>query len=224
MTDRPLRPRPFPHPYVRSLPPGKEPKPLPTGVRDWYDAQDMTLCIGALANSNCIVFCFDSKVSSDEFGSETEHKIHVLNDRLMALVSGRPGRAKELASLYRGQLKGVPLVEHELPDLLIAPWSVVKRRIADSYTSARLGLSYDEFLTNGDAWLGKETKARYIAEIESHRIGVDMIIGGFVGDTPVLYSINEGSVEPCTNFCLIGSGAYTAEPSLHARKQRHQIT
>jgi hypothetical protein len=69
----------------------------------------MTLCIGALAKTTggdpCIVLCSDYKVGNDEFGSETEYKLQILSDQLVALFAGSPGRAKELAGYYQIHLE-----------------------------------------------------------------------------------------------------------------------
>ena len=51
---------------------------------------------------------------------------------------------------------------------------------------------------------------------------MDLIIGGFIGEFPVLCSLRNGDIVWETNFCMIGNGAYTAEPAMHARKHVDQ--
>ena len=49
------------------------------------------ICNDIVPTVPCIVFCFDSKVSSLEFASETEYKFHILSDHVMALALDRHG-------------------------------------------------------------------------------------------------------------------------------------
>ena len=191
----------------------------------------MTLCIGALCKDivptvPCIVFCFDSKVSSLEFASETEYKFHILSDQVMALAADRPGRAKELASYYREHLRSVELSEANLALELQKPVEILKRRIASAYTSRTLGMSYEEFVSSSA--FGTDTFDRHLSVIAKNPLGVDMIIGGFFRPKtqqpapawePFLCDLRDGEINRVTNFSLIGSGAYTAEPALHARGQ-----
>jgi 20S proteasome alpha/beta subunit len=189
----------------------------------------MTLCIGARANvpsplSKSLVFCFDFKVANDAWGSESEYKFHILSDQLLAMVAGSPAKAKELALMYEAHLKEVILSEATALEALRKPLADLKFRKADWYVRMRLGVSYLEFLNHGAAWFGSAITERYLASIESHQPNVEMIIGGFIDGAPVLYRIardEEGVLDlnTETNFCLIGSGAATAEPALHARSQ-----
>ena len=190
----------------------------------------MTLCIGALCKDliptvPCIVFCFDSKVSSVEFGSETEYKFHILGDQVMALVADRPGRGKELAGYYRDHLRGLQLNETNLISELETPIRTLKRRLGASYIGRKLGLGYQEFIDNGAKQFGQLAFDKYRSDIDQNPVGVDMIIGGFFlpqlpgAYEPFLCELREGELNRVTNFSLIGSGAYTAEPALHARAQ-----
>jgi hypothetical protein len=184
----------------------------------------MTICIGALAkkaitSTPCIVLCFDSKVANENFGSETEHKFHILADRVMALAADRPGRAKELAIIYRDVLAGVQLTESNLLNVLREPIQILKRKLGSAYIGRKLGLAYQEFLDRGVAQFGQVAFDKYCSDIENNPIGVDMIIAGFLDNDPFLVELRNGDVERVTNFSLIGTGAYTAEPALHARAQ-----
>ena len=198
-----------------------------------YDARDMTLCIGALTFCDtikpepCIALCFDSLAScGDVYSSETEHKFRVLSDNLVCLFAGSTARAKELAMIYQGLLKHEPLPADPtgaLEYLRKGPVEL-KRRLANSYAGARLAVSYDDLRQNGEAWFGHDRWQRHIEAIDKHDPNVEMIIAGFIGKVPLLYRIAKDTsgwldVEPVTNFCAIGTGAYTAEPALHAREQ-----
>lgn len=186
----------------------------------------MTLCIAALAKvpiifDPCIVLCFDSKVASEEFASETEHKFHVLTDQLMALVAGRTGRAKELAVIYQDQLAKVQLTQANILDHLRSGLATIKRKLAEAYIQRRLAISYQEFLDHGERWFGQEGAVKYRSDIEKNEFGVDMIFAGFIGNEPIICELRNGDIARVTNFSMIGVGAYSAEPALHARAQSH---
>jgi phage gpG-like protein len=99
---------------------------------DWDT--DMTLCIASLAQ-DCgrlrIVLCFDSKVAGEEFGSETEYKFHRLSGQICSMFAGSPGRAKELAWIYREFLRFNPLDKQRVIEQLREPIITMKRRLAN---------------------------------------------------------------------------------------------
>lgn len=220
------------HNWPGGLEPCEWPQPLKHKRYDaWWIDRDMTLCIGALCNDlvptvPSIVCCFDSKVSNTAFGSETEYKFHVLSDNVMAMVADRPGRAKELAGYYRAHLANIELNETNLLSELQEPIRMLKRRIGAGYIGRKcMGVSYEEFLSNGVAWFGQPAFDRHSATIESNPLGVDMIIAGFFRPQnqghyqSFLCKLRDGEINRITNFALIGSGTYTAEPALHSRSQ-----
>jgi len=214
----PPRPQP-PRPVKRLI------EPLPRPLKQRYDWDtDMTLCIAALAQDRGfprIVLCFDSKVAAEGFGSETEYKFHRLSGQLCSMFAGSPGRAKELAGIYREFLDANLLDKGKVIDQLREPVTLFKRRLASAYIGRTLGLTYEDLLSNGVKWLGAEHQ-RHLQNIEGQGLGVDLIIAGFIEEFPVLCQMERGEVEWKTGFSLIGTGVYTAEPALHARKQTDQ--
>jgi hypothetical protein len=202
-----------------SIPPNRPYRRHPEALKQVYDvwsgAVDMTLCIGALAldaSAPCIVLAFDYKIAGDEFGSESEYKFRVLSPQLVAMAADSVSRAKELSLLYRGYLEKTILNEVDVVNQLQEPVATFKRRLANSYIGRRLGLSYDEVWAKRDQWQD------YLDVIEKHPLRVQMVIAGFLDRTPVLCELRDKEVEWRTNTSLIGSGAYTAEPALHARR------
>lgn len=187
----------------------------------------MTLCIGALAHDHpvinpCVVLCFDYKVSNEVIGSESEYKLRVLSHQLIALFAGSPGRAHELALLFKDYLSRTNLTLVGAASQLREPLTTFKRRMADSYVQRRLAVSYQDFLDHGKEWFGPEAYERRLTAIERHDLRVELIIAGFVEGEAVLFQVRQDAdggveLEQCTNFCVIGTGAYTAEPALHAR-------
>jgi 20S proteasome alpha/beta subunit len=183
----------------------------------------MSLCIATPAKlpgtgTPCVVLCFDSKVSCDEFGSETEHKFYVLSDSLMALVAGKTSRGRRLALAYRRllALNSAPS-DGELLAMLDSGAATVKAQMAEAYIQRRLAISYADLLAHGEQWLGKDLTQKHLAAIDSSEIGADMIVAGFLAGVPVICQISKGGSEIVTNHAIIGTGSYTAEPSLHAR-------
>jgi hypothetical protein len=181
----------------------------------------MTLCLGVLAQDAAfprIGLCFDKKVSNNAFGSESEHKVHLLSDQLVSMFADSPSRAKELALIYQDHLRKHPLTPRNAIGTLRRPLGILKRELAEGYVGSRLGLSYREVLSSG------LTGQKVIDRIEKNPLRVQIIIAGFIGPFPVL--CDNGSVgtllEWATNRSLIGSGACKAEPALHARNQRRQ--
>ncbi len=188
----------------------------------------MTLCIGALSQtvapepfSECIVLCFDLKVSAvdGEFSSETEYKLSSLNGNPVALISGRLGRAKELCGIYKSHLTNTVLTEDNLLDRMREPLGIIKHRLAEAYTQRCLAISYDDLLDRDENWIGKERRERYLAAIDQNKLGVDLIFAGFVDGKAIVCELRDGDVTRASNFSVIGSGSYTAEPALHARGQ-----
>jgi hypothetical protein len=127
--------------------------------------------------------------------------------------------------LYVNLLKREPLPPDPADALahLRKPLGDLKRRLADSYTQARLAVSYEQLRENGQKWFGDDRWQRHMEAVDQHDLNVDMIIAGFIGRIPVLYQTSRANgyleLEAATNFCVIGSGATTAEPALHARAQ-----
>jgi hypothetical protein len=148
-----------------------------------------------------------------------------LSEELVALAAGSPGKAKELALMYAAYLPHVRLSLAHAVQELAKPLSDFKRRKADLYIKSTLAVPYSEFLLKGEQWLGKQGFEQRIAAIEKHQPKVEMILAGFIERTPVLYRISRNAgkgpleLEQITNFCLIGTGAYVADPALHARGQ-----
>ena len=186
--------------------------------------EDMTLCIAALArdedNSFCIVTCSDKLESNEQLGSEIAHKFLVLSPDLFGLYSDSPARAKELQTYYQEHFKTHSLEPSNMAQQLEVPLTQLKRRLAESYVGRRLGISYAELLKNRKKW------ADYLENIERHKLGVDLLVGGFVGTRPLLYQTlaidpedPHDKLEALPHWGCIGSAYWTAAPTLRRREQ-----
>jgi hypothetical protein len=203
-------------------------QPIRKEYNAWLRRKEMTLCIAALAEaqetSPYIVACMDFMVSTEEFSSETEFKFRFLNDQVMCLISGSPGRGKHLGLMLREYLKKDRLQAGSIVEQITEIVNRFKASIANGYIGRRLGISYSEFLNNGKKWFGEDLYNRYLSDIDKNPLNLHMIIAGFVGALPVLCEIRDGVVEWKTTYAMVGVGAYTAEPALHARKQAANAT
>jgi len=192
-------------------------------VKQAYHSTDMTLCIGAIAweqetNTDCIVLCCDYKVSGDECASETQYKFQTLSDQLVCMFADSAGRAKEAIWNYRAYLPTVQLTQQDIADHLLYPILKLKLRLARSYVGRRLGVEYTDFLANGAAWFGVDYHREYIKTIEEHPLRLQLVIAGFIDAVPILCEFRGEHIELCDSYAMIGSGAYIAEPAMHARE------
>jgi hypothetical protein len=128
-------------------------------------------------------------------------------------------RARELTDLYRFRFAKQEPTEATILQELRCQVKVLKRRLGEMYVGRRLGVSYSDFMRNGTAWFGADVVEKYRSDIEKNLIRVGMIVAGFIGGDPFLFEMREEEISPVTNFCLIGTGAYAADPAMHARGQ-----
>jgi hypothetical protein len=192
-------------------------KPRP--IKPWET--DMTLCIGALAQDNGeprIVLCFDAKVTNEAFGSETEVKFYSLSDQIVSLFADSPARAKELAWIFRDYLGKNVLQREAVVNQLREPIGLLKRRLANAFIQRTLAISYEDMVSKGAGWFGETYQREYLARVENNPLRVQLIVAGFIDQFPVLCELGtDGELEWRTSFSIVGNGAYTAEPAMHAR-------
>jgi hypothetical protein len=190
----------------------------------------MTICVAAIGQEGDeprIVLVSDSKVSTETWSSETGFKLEELwLGRLIALYSGDPSAANELAAIYRSHFATVNLEGSSLQEELRAPLQVYKNRIANAITGKRLGLKLDDFLARKDQ-IPEDVLIRIYNEILSEDRGVDLIAAGFFADDNQevrarLFTIIRDDVGVERHFACIGSGAEAAIQALHRREQVRQ--
>jgi len=105
----------------------------------------MTVAIAAsctLDNEPAVVLCFDRKVSTDKWRSETEFKIEGLGGSFVAIFAGNISQARELIATYRDQFSSnlIDMMHKEgIQDDLRAPLRKRKRMMVEALVSEAAG-------------------------------------------------------------------------------------
>jgi 20S proteasome alpha/beta subunit len=192
----------------------------------------MTLCIAAACQEEgrtSIVTAFDAKVSSKAWSSETEQKVEGLHPgKIAALFSGNIPEARELGGIYRRYL-----ADHDFKGSMLeslrAPLAIRKQRIITSIVRRRLGLTYQEFLDQGQK-IDPSLRTKIFEEIDNSNIEVDLIIMAFThigGGRPnesTIFRMVLNDVQVEKHFACIGDGMSVAEQALHRRKQNSSLS
>ena len=194
----------------------------------------MTVAIAAsctIDNEPAVVLCFDRKVSTEKWSSETEFKIEGLAGGFVAIFAGNISQARELIATYRDHFRSnlIDMMHKEgIQDDLRAPLGKRKRMMVEALVQRRLGLTYEEFLDRGEQ-IDASLRASIFNAIDELSIEVELIIVGFRYKTedeqgkPIhpfpLFRIAWGDVETHRNFTCIGAGTSAAEHMLHRREQ-----
>jgi 20S proteasome alpha/beta subunit len=170
---------------------------------------------------------------SSDFGMENamaraniQHKTFQLSDDCSVLLSGDLSRAKELTELCREFINKATAGNDEwgIISVLQNAAKEQKRRLADEYIGARLGISYAEFLDSGKSKLPDDLFRDLITDVKDIQLGCTLLIVDFSLDEPSLFRIHDsGNVEQCDNFAAIGSGIYIAESLLSLRDHEESL-
>lgn len=184
----------------------------------------MTLCVGAICRESLseprIVLGFDERIENEWIGAEIEHKFRWLSDDNLwcSAFAGPMARVNDLVATYQRALAGKSLSEASVYDELRGPAEAQKAAIVEAFVRMRLGISYEEFLNT--KW-PEETVNRILQDIENQRLEAQLLIAGFIGSEPYLFTVNEGGnerLERHNQFAAIGSGAVLASSMLFHRR------
>ncbi|HET9282090.1 MAG TPA: hypothetical protein VFR24_09025 [Candidatus Angelobacter sp.] len=114
----------------------------------------MTLCIaaeGTLQNKRYVVVASDFRTETPTSSAQIEDKLGTLIGDHPVLMAGTLSRGMELVGVFNSVFKDYPpKVGCPLSDIIRMPIQIQKRRLAHEYVSARLGMTYEEFLERGD--------------------------------------------------------------------------
>jgi hypothetical protein len=189
----------------------------------------MTLCIAAACVNNgepAIVLCADTLASTSTSSSETQYK-RVDIGPYTALFSGTISEAREMLSFYTDYLStnplpGTPSAAARAEHLRVACRRFKHNKI-DHLVNCRAGLSYVEFLKQGDK-MEQSWRQRIIKEIEDLSITEELLIAsiapGLTSDKHAfIFRQRLEKIEVHENFACVGEGAEAAEQSLHRRGQ-----
>jgi 20S proteasome alpha/beta subunit len=186
----------------------------------------MTLCIAAFSNQwiegepkRAIYCCSDARIETSTSGSETEYKFKKVGARWAAMLAGNVGRAEELLNLYSDHIESDLFGKLDVTDSLRVPPQKMKTRIAAEYVANMTGMSWDDFVSKGQAILPVglyESVCNDVARIE---IGCQLILIPVVARNCFYIADSDGSISIRKHFAAIGSGSSNAEAWLHFREQ-----
>ena len=180
----------------------------------------VTACIAAKAaihKDPALVLCMDMMGSTESSSAETTWKMHRLCRGFNGLIAGPIATAREMAGYCGVRIDGKS-TPAELLQGLRDGIGDYKQVFADSHVKSRLGISYLEFMSDGE-FPDKDVRREICWEIKNHYSQVEIIVAGFCGKWPVILKVSGDSVCECDDFAVVGSGAPAAESSLFYRSQ-----
>jgi hypothetical protein len=100
-------------------------------------------------------------------------------------------------------------------------YNVIRRRhITSQYLTAIGYNNFEEFMQNGLSQLGPDIFSRYIAHIENFDFQLDLIICGFEGIVPYIFTVEPPGIlkdRGVEGIAVIGSGSLMARAVLHRK-------
>jgi len=183
----------------------------------------MTVGIAARSigkNDPVIVACMDMMGSTPWNSSETLLKWHIFQNGFRALLAGPAGTARELADHCESVLDlnsnpGVPQVLRMLRQGI----GLYKRAFAEAHLQSRMGMTYQDFKTDGKAILPSDLYREVFWEIKRHSSDAELIVCGFLRGSPRIFKVSQDTVWYCDDFAVIGTGTAIGESSLYFRSQ-----
>lgn len=181
--------------------------------------QRLTLCIAAECNySKTVIFSCDWSSESGSSKAEIQQKFDVLpKSNTPVVFAGTANRALEFLAVLGEFVDGCP--KEETLKRLKAAVAHQKRALIDEYIASKIGHDYQWFLTKGKDSLHPDVWRKLSFEIPDIELDCSFIVAMPEGSHFRIYRIHQsGLVEPCENFCAIGSGLEMAESMLFYRK------
>ena len=194
-----------------------------------WERGDVTVCIAAICQDrekDKIVLCTDTKLSSALGSAETGSKDLPIAHRWRLLTSGNEADIIALHRLYRRQFEDVNnLTPEKLDESMKFPLRQRKKDLADEYTFSRYNMSYADFIASGKDKFPDEEFRNSIRNVAAIRLRANLIIAGFVDESPEVYCTDEDGVARATNdFAVIGEGQYLAQSVLLRREQYSRLS
>jgi len=187
----------------------------------------MTLCIAArccdkVQEMNTIC-CFDTRIETATTGAETGFKFRKVAKDWAAMLAGNVGRAEELIRMYTNHLADKDLNQKVVIDELRIPAQEFKRKLIDEYIQSMVGLSYADFLANGNNSLPTRVFENLGQDILQINIGCQLILIP-IGICEEIFTVEtDATLVMHNHFAAIGTGANSAYAWLHYRQQ-HQFS
>ena len=187
----------------------------------------MTLCLAAectYKGQDHYVFAKDFKVETGTSSGEIEAKYTWIGKaEYPALFANSPSRAMELASLISQWLDSDESSGQEFVEIARHGVRELKRRVANEYVGALLGITWDKIVEGTQTILSQEKRREIEDEVSRLPIKCSLLWMAFDEKSTHLIHVDEdGSVERRGHFCAIGSGGYVAESALFYREHKNE--
>lgn len=186
----------------------------------------MTVCIAGICwdrDLPRIILCSDQRIGTDESGGDVCLKMDHAGDGWIALISGSVPKARDFVAVCRkAMMERTDSMDSADIALVIRECaSRQKLTLADQYVQSQLAFSYDYLLAHGKEQLPKRDFDEVIYNVRSINLGCDIVLAGFVGSMPVLFTVwNDGTVNKEEAFAVVGSGCLVAQAALFRRQYR----
>jgi 20S proteasome alpha/beta subunit len=196
----------------------------------------MTLCVAAACEDRKkprIVIATDWRAETSVASGDIQDKLYWIGDNIAVLVAGTVSRAIELRDTYKQyfsqrekreaqkpESEKEPVSASNLIDIFKNPLVIFKNKLANEYIGLKYGMTYKAFLSA----IAKKEIPESVAEqdlAEIKRIGFDccLIILLFLDKRPWILRVDDdGSLESCESFAVIGSGEDIANGVLFQRE------
>jgi hypothetical protein len=186
----------------------------------------MTLCIAAettytdkRGSTSAVIVASDTATETETARAEIDDKLVVIDKKWPFLFAGTFNRAAELIDLYAKCFTKDPPNKENVTELVKKPVLLQKRKLANEYVAARLGMTYTEFLERGQSHLPPTIYREMVFEVTRLTLECSLILVLFFDGRCHMFRIHEeGLVERCMHFCAIGSGLTIAESALFHRE------
>jgi hypothetical protein len=198
----------------------KPPVPRPKSKR-LPERKAVTVCIAAIAE-DCIITASDLKVTKGFYSADlVSLKYWTIHPKWTALLAGKISRHwKVTGEVYSKLDPKKDYRAEQVADVCTQAYITYQKQLAYEKVLSPFGLSFESFLTKRTE-LGDTIFERLWLEISRIQAGFDMLVAGFMGDSPRIFIVSNPSednpsfVTNCDeHFAAIGTGAYAAESTL----------
>jgi Proteasome subunit len=170
-----------------------------------------------------LVTVTDERIETDIAGGNFGHKKKVVTHEheWQALWTGGEAEADDLANTLKEVLEPETFTFTNIVHKLSEAAAIHKKKLTKRHVSLQLGMSFEDFRTNGEREVSPDVRNQLWYEIRRLDFGCEMLVSGFGNGAPLLFKIdNEGTVTRVEHFAAIGTGTKVAEVVLYQRKQQ----
>ncbi len=192
----------------------------------------MTLCLAAISVGSrtpprdlqfALVTVTDERIETDIAGGNFGHKKKIVthDEGWQALWADGEAEADDFANTLKEVLQPETFEPTNIVQKLSEAAAIHIKKLTERYVSLRLGMSFEDFRTNGEREVPADVRNQLWYEIRQLNLGCEMIVSGFWNGMPLVFKVDRfGTVSRTEHFAAIGSGAAIAEAVLYQREQR----